>query len=313
MKILKNLGLVLCTGYVFVYFSEHLFWAHFREGDTPQDWLGTWVAYSLAAFLFLVILEYFRVKDKWTLFLAGSMVGWLTEGVVVQTAYEMLPLSISFTGLAWHALITVWVGWYAIQNALASGRPWTVVKLAGLIGLLQGLWAISWWIEPDGRISPLPEYALFIFGTTALAVLAYRLAGRWSPSLFKWNRWVLLSVIILFALWFFLVAVPARPIALLILPILLGLTIWGLLRNRANESEGSLLDSLPRLAPLRCYMALFALPAASTLVYALALWLDLRLRTNWVLYLVTTPLGFILFGISLVKSLKKCPAAESVG
>ncbi len=305
MKTLKNLGLVLCTGVIFVYFSEHLFWAHFREGDTPQGWLGTWAVYSLAAFLFLVILAYFRVKDKWALFLAGSIVGWLTEGVVVQTAYEMLPLSISFTGLAWHALITVWVGWYALQKTLASGRVWTVVKLAGLIGLLQGLWAITWWVEPDGRVSPLPEYALFIFGTTALAVLAYRLTARWTPSPFRWNRWVLLSVIILFALWFFLVAVPAQPTALLVLPILLGLTFWGLQRNRLSEDEGSLLDSLPPLAPLRCYLALFALPAVSTLVYAFALWLDLRLHTNWVLYLITTPLGFILFGISLVKTLKK--------
>jgi len=37
------------------------------------------------------------------------------------------------------------------------------------------------------------------------------------------------------------------------------------------------------------------------LVYAIALALDLRWQTNWAVYLITTPLGFILFGVSLFK------------
>jgi hypothetical protein len=59
LKLIKNLLQVLSTGYIFVYFSEHLFWARL----CPDD----------------------------------SLMGWLAEKLVVQTAYEMLPLSISFT------------------------------------------------------------------------------------------------------------------------------------------------------------------------------------------------------------------------
>jgi hypothetical protein len=37
----------------------------------------------------------------------------------------------------------------------------------------------------------------------------------------------------------------------------------------------------------------------------LATSLDLRWQTNWVLYLVTTPAGFILFILSLIKIWRK--------
>ncbi len=103
--------LVIATGFIFFYFSEQLFWARPRPGDSPGGWLATWMAYSALAFIFLVILNHFRVSSIWVVFLAGAAFGWITEGVVVQTTYESLPLSISFTGLAWHALITVlWAG-----------------------------------------------------------------------------------------------------------------------------------------------------------------------------------------------------------
>ena len=109
MRAIKNIFLVLSTGYIFVYFSEHLFWARIRPEDSLKNWTSAWMAYSLMAFVFLAIVSHFNIKNIWALFLAGAVFGWLAEGVVVQTTYEMLPLSISFTGLAWHALLTVWI------------------------------------------------------------------------------------------------------------------------------------------------------------------------------------------------------------
>lgn len=308
MKIVKNILLVLSTGYIFVYFSEHLFWARIRPDDSLAGWLGTWIAYSLVAFVFLTLVSYFRVKDLWALFLGGAAFGWLTEGVVVQTTYEMLPLSISFTGLAWHALITVWVGWYAVRRALLSTRTWSVLKLAALIGLLYGLWSITWWLEPDGGVSSPGDYALFSFTTTALAILAYRVTD-WSLSEpFVSSRAVIIVAAVLFALYFSLVTVPAAPLALLILPLLLGGVWWGLHRNRRREEAGSLLEN-PRGSPsLWHYLALFLLPAAAVSFYALAMLVQLQWYTNWILYLVTTPLGFILFGISIYKMGRRKPS-----
>jgi hypothetical protein len=57
-------------------------------------------------------------------------------------------------------------------------------------------------------------------------------------------------------------------------------------------------------------ISLLALPATAILVYALAFFLNLQWHTNWVLYLVTTPLGFTLFGVSLYKSQRNQPAPD---
>lgn len=298
---LKNFLFVLSTGYIFVYFSEHLFWAHIRTDDSLTNWLSTWIAYSLMAYIFLRLVSYFRVKGIWALFLAGSIFGWLAEGVIVQTAYEDLPLSISFTGLAWHALLTVLIGWYAVQKTLLSESIWSGIKLSSLMGLVYGFWAVTWWVEPDGRISPIPEFALFTFITSILVIFAFWLAHWSSSTPMKWDRWTTTVILILFVLYFLFIAVPARPIAIIILPILFGLSYWGLRQNRIIEINGSFIEILNGHIPFRNYFGLLCLPVVSTFIYTLAMLMDLKVHTNWILYLITTPLGFILFGLSLYK------------
>jgi hypothetical protein len=305
MKILKNILLVLSTGYIFVYFSEHLFWSRIRPGDSFKDWFGAWMIYSLMAFVFLVLVSYFRIKNRWALFLAGAAFGWMGEGIVVQTAYDMLPLSISFTGLAWHALLTVWMGWYAIRKSLLSSDTWSMLKLATAIGVFYGLWAISWWLEPDGGVSSVSEFATFSFITTGLVIFAYWLANWSSSETFVLHRWTIIFIFGLFALYFSFITVPTTPIAVMILPILFGLVYLGLRQNRLDEEEGSLLEALRGRASIWNYISLLAIPVTSVLVYTIALSVNLQWHTHWVLYMITTPLGFILFGISLYKSLRR--------
>jgi hypothetical protein len=117
----------------------------------------------------------------------------------------------------------------------------------------------------------------------------------------KWNRWTTVVITTLFVLYFAFVTVPASPIAILVLPVLFGLAYWGLRQNRLVESEGSLLETLNGHAPFRNYLGLLGLPVTGTLVYALALSMDLKVHTNWILYLITTALGFVLFTIALYK------------
>ena len=211
MRILKNLTAILSTGYIFLYFSEHLFWARVRPDDSLLNWLTTWLAYSLSAYVFLRLVSYFRVRNIWALFLAGAVFGWLTEGVIVQTTYESLPLSISFTGLAWHALITVWLGWYAVRKALLSSSMRTTVKLAALIGLGYGLWAINWWLEPDGGVATLREFAMYSFTITTLVILAYRLANWSLFTPIRWNKWVTVAVACPVRIRFCFRCHPCRP------------------------------------------------------------------------------------------------------
>jgi hypothetical protein len=104
VRIVKQFLGVLAAGYILFFYSELVFWARVQPTDTLPNWISTWLAYSLLAFVFVTIVARFRVHTIWALFLASAVFGWMTEGIVVQTAYEDLPLSLSFTGLAWHAI-----------------------------------------------------------------------------------------------------------------------------------------------------------------------------------------------------------------
>lgn len=308
MKTIQPILLVLSTGYVFFYFSELLFWAHLRPGDSLPGWLATWLTYSLAAFVFLTLLSYFHVSDIWGLFLAGAAFGWLTEGLLMQTAYETLPLSLSFTGLAWHALISVWVGWYALLRSLASPRRWASLLLSAAIGVGYGLWSISWWLEPDGGVAGVGEFTVFSFAATLPLILACWLFNWSAVAAFHPPRWVIGVIAALFAMYFFIVTVPAAPLSAVILPGLLALVYLGLRRQRGDADHRPLLESLPGKVPAWKYLSLLAIPATGTLVYALALELGIQVHTNQVLYIITTPLGFILFGYSLYRAWR-IPAA----
>lgn len=305
MRPLRNIALVLATGYIFVFFSEHLFWARVRPDDSLPGWIMTWGVYSLLAFAFLTLITTFRIRDIWALFLAGAAVGWLAEGLVVQTAYESLPLSLSFTGLAWHALITIWAGWYGVMTALRAKSGLRVLWVAALMGLVYGLWAIAWWSEPDGGVATVGGFAAFSVITTVLAAAAFALSGWAIREPFRPPRGLVIAIGGIFALYFLFVTIPAAPIAALLLPLLLGLVYVALRKNRAANDEGSLLSDLDGPVPPARYFALLALPAMAVGVYALALALDLRWRTNWALYLITTPAGFVLFGVSWGKMMRK--------
>lgn len=59
-----------------------------------------------------------------------------------------------------------------------------------------------------------------------------------------WKRWPLGVTILLLVLYFVFIAIPAAPIAIVVLPVLLGLAYWGLRNNRRRETDGSLLETL---------------------------------------------------------------------
>lgn len=301
MRIFKNILLVLSTGYIFVFFSEHVFWARIRPDDSLKNWVSTWLAYSLMAFVFLHLVTHFKVANRWALFLAGAAFGWMAEGIIVQTTYESLPFSISFTGLAWHALITIWIGWYALRLSLFEAAPLPTQKLAAIIGAGYGLWAISWWLEPDGGVATLNEFSAFVMTTSILVIIAFWIANWSASESFMPNRWVTGTVYGLFLLYFIFVTIPATPVAILILPLLFGLIYFWLRKNKRVEQNDSLLVTLTNhVSPLN-YLSLLAMPLTAIAVYAAALTFNLHWQTNWILYLITTPLGFILFFLSLFK------------
>ena len=297
MRIIKPFLAVLATGYILMYFSEILFWARPRPGDSVGGWLGTWLVYSITGFILLSIVGHLHARSIWALFLAGAVFGWLTEGLVVQTAYEDLPLSLSFTGLAWHALISVLVGWWILRRALHKGMLPTLY-LAAAIGLGYGLWAIHWWLAPDGGVSSVPDFFLYSLMPTLLLIAAYWTIDRSLPEPFLPNRWVVLTVAILLGVYFIFVTIPAAGWIAAILPALLLVVLLTLRHNRQVEGMDTKPEGITGRSPGRNYFVLLAIPSVAGVVYTLASWLDLRWQTNWVLYLVTTPTGFVMFSLS---------------
>ena len=148
----KRVAVALCSGYIIVYYGEFVFWATpDREGLDAVGIIAVWLAYSVFAYLFLSVASLFKVRAPWAVFLAGAFYGWLEEGIVVQTMYGTndgpFPASISFTGLAWHALIDVWIGWYLLRRILAQNKYLKTIALACGVGLFYGFRAIFWWNE----------------------------------------------------------------------------------------------------------------------------------------------------------------------
>ena len=168
------------------------------------------------------------------------------------------------------------------------------------IGVFYGLWAISWWGEPDQTITSPLDFALFAGITTLLVIVAYWIFDR-NIAAFKVGRTSKLVVIGLLLAYFVFVTIPAAPIALVVLPLLLLMVYVVLRRIPQGDGSPSLLVREAAPAPLRNYLALLAMPIVAIAIYTVAYVQGLEWHTNWLVYLVTMPLGFLMLGISLVK------------
>jgi hypothetical protein len=305
LQFANRLGLAIAAGLVFLAFSEIGFWGHYDyvTGFTSR-FLPALIGYCLLAYAFLWIVSAFRARELPALFLAGALYGWLAEGIVVFTMYDSLPLSISFTGLAWHALLTVTVGFRLFSKRLAEGPIASLLKLCLATGVVWGLWCTWWWSLEPFRTSPA-QFALYATQTTSLAAIGLAVFAAMPDRRFRpsWPEKIVVGG--LFAVQFVFGAVPARPVAALVLPICAGLAVWGLAANRRQERLPDLIVDLagriaaPRLA------ALAIVPASASVVYA-ALWTSGgKPWTGPLLYLATVPTGFGLFGWALWKLLKR--------
>ena len=135
----RRVLLFLANGYILVFFSELAFWGSYDPvGMAPAQFLLTWLAYSVLAHILLAVVEQFQVSTIWSVFLAGSVYGWMVEGVLGQTLYGTpefpFPITVSWTGLAWHALISVLVGWFLARRTLRENAWRKMTRLACLIG-----------------------------------------------------------------------------------------------------------------------------------------------------------------------------------
>jgi hypothetical protein len=301
---LATATVVIANGYILFFFSERVFWSFWRPADTSREVLATWLAYCLLGWIFLDLVRRFKVASFPSLFLCGAVFGWVGEGVVVDTLYggptNPFPLSISWTGLAWHALLSVGVGWYLIGKALTQDKPTRTAWLSLAVGIGWGLWAV-WWqaelgMETNTSVLGFALHALlcsvpFFVSWLVIAVARPDWFNRGKRAAFV--LWGLVVVIFLAA------RVPARPLVASILPMLLSICLVALRRTALRSQLPDLLDEiLGRIRPLNI-LVLVLIPVSAIIVYAGFRTLSLVVPTNVVLYLITMPLGFWFFFRSL--------------
>jgi hypothetical protein len=307
--ILKRLALALSTGYVFLYFGELVFWANPDPASRLGDWVLTWLFYSFLGYIFLSIVGAFRVRSVWALVLAGAVFGWIAEGVYARTMFgtaeSPFPITIAWTGLAWHALIDVVFGWYILRRLVAGGRPSQLGFVSFAFGLLYGLWAIAWWVQEDP--ATIAAFAGYAFLTTTLLLLAFVMYQRLQPFPFEPSRIEAGVVIVFLVLSFITVTLPSSPPTVWSLPLLIGLMYLALRRNRAVESRPSLVTAVTGRVRLPNAALLLLAPLAATMVYAAATWLNLRLPLFVPFYVVSIAAGTVIFVVSVGKVLTSPP------
>lgn len=262
----------LATGYVLFFASERLFWSTFRKGDHVGDLLVTWLAYSVLGCVFLNLVVRLRCFTVPSVFLAGAAYGWLTEGSLVGTLYGTeasapFPMSLVWTGLSWHAPISVLAGWHLLSRALVHPQPWRAVAWSTAFGLYWGAWAPFLWRETPPEVSPLGVFAAHGFLATLGLAVSQAIWLRMPPASFR-PGWAGLAFSLMILAVFYSAQVRAlgmRP--LVVLPLLLAgvLGVLGWTRaRRADLGAGWLSGSLK---PTRL-LVLFLAPAFATSLYA---------------------------------------------
>lgn len=88
------------------------------------------------------------------MFLVGAFFGWLVEGVFAMTLFGaegiLFPFTISWTGLAWHAIISVVLGWYVLQQALTHSFKRTA-WVSGMLGIF-GVHGLFFGVSKEQRL-----------------------------------------------------------------------------------------------------------------------------------------------------------------
>jgi len=302
---LSRLAVAVATGYIWFFYSERVFWSYWRVGeDTVPIFLLTWVVYSVAAYIGLILIQEYKARSVWALFLVGAVFGWLIEGVFAMTFFGTaeipFPLTISWTALAWHALISVVFGWYVLQQALLHSLKRTAVVSLSL-GTFWGLWSLFWFPDAPGGPIPVQDFLLYALAITTLLMLAQRVYPKLNGQ-FRATRLEKLVLAVLVLGWYGVATVPTFGVlALTVLPAVFGVAYVALYKNKKTETQTSILATFSAKVPWGRSFAVLLMPAAAVVVYGLAVSFNAFLLANFLVLAVTLPAGFVLFCMSVWK------------
>lgn len=244
MEALRYLGLSLCLGGLTVWGSENLFWTMPSADLTVLQWALSVVAYSIAAAVALSAVIWTGVGGWPAVFLGASVVGYMSEGVIVGTIYQPWPplFYLIWTPLAWHALIT---GGVALGLGRAGARlgPWRMALVWGAYGVFGAFWA-QYWVSERADLDATPALAVYLLGCGLVVVLAHVVMDRMAvlPRPSRWVLWI--APAIAASVWVAQSVADPNPMRL-VLPLILGLILWVMWRLGDRSRSVSLGSPVP--------------------------------------------------------------------
>ncbi len=311
-RLIRNLLCALATGFILFVFSERIFWTAWRPNDSLVEQIVMWLLYSVAAYLFLAVVAWSRANDFWSIFLAGATYGWVVEGGLSYTLYGTepsapLPLSISITGLSWHALISVMVGWWATGRALTVSRPRQLVWISLAIGIFWGVWAMFLLRETPPIETTVPAFFLNAVLLTLGLMASWWVSLRAGVREFRPGGLGLVLCTLVVGLFFAQHVLILGVLPVVVFPMVLGLALVPLYHHRRYAKLSSPSD--PFLGSFHTgrlpIMAL--IPCVATVVYCLAAASGMeRLPINTIVYyFLTGPIGLLLLILAIFVSIRR--------
>jgi hypothetical protein len=284
----RAVGAIASLTVLTVAISEPIFWGQPDQAyGEPLGLLLTFAAYGVVVVAVVGVLERLATSTWLGVFLGGALLGWAIEGIVVTTTYEALPFSISFTGLAWHALISVAWGWVLLPRWLTWGSR-GLARLV-VVGWLWGMWGA--WMSIDSE-----EHA----STAAFAAYAAVTGVVLGSGLMGWLRWrsptMVSRTVLVIALGMISVAAVVRVISLPWSPLVLGPCLAGAVWGLRRLPRGRFLLVLePGPGPKEIARGIAVLIVAAVVTYAAARGARVPVAYGPAVYIVTTAAGFGLF------------------
>lgn len=284
-----------------VAWSESTFYGRWRPDDSLVNLVWTVVGYGLVVQIARFVASRWHVaasgRGSWRrVFLIGALYGWLVEGVLVTTVVDDLPLTIPNTGLSWHALFTVLIGWYWIPRWLDRPVTRSILPLV-IVGACVGAWASFWKFE-EGALQSVPEYALFVGAVTA--GYGAGLALWWGMR--TRSRPGIPGTVVAAALLLTLAVGHAieRPITLLG-PALVAVALLALVTTRPRVPDDVLLPT-GGPAPFAALWRLAVIPTVAVPVFAVITAAPQAIPSGWPFFLASVPVGAALFVIAWWRS-----------
>ena len=173
---------VFATAFITMVWCDLYYYASFEElaRNNYGDWfeiLCLYLAHVICSFTLLDLCSTCYVRDIYGLFFAASISGWILTGCFQTTFYDTLPVSVSWRGLCWYALIAVFIGLWLIRTLLHStNKIWLFVFICCISGLTIASWSV-WWMhgigEPNATIPDITSVTILLFISTGILIISY--------------------------------------------------------------------------------------------------------------------------------------------